>query len=136
MPRMESAIFKSKFEKKTMSVALDDNDPIHISLRKALEENNVREAKVIDVSGKLKEGTVQYMQGTNLKNKDLRETELMHASGHLKVSFGELFGTIKVSTKSKPMYSGTLLGGKAGQGLTFKLSFAEEKSDQKKEIIA
>lgn len=126
MPFIDNYLFKKRFQKKVLRIELDENDSVYESLKNALIEHNISQAKLFDASGKLNSGVIQFLQKQKIKNKKVNEFELIRVSGNLKLSFNELFGSIKVSGGPKPLLSGTLLSGNASKGLVFKLFFLEE----------
>jgi len=49
----------------------------------------------------------------------------MLASGSFKLSYGDLYGSMKIATSDKPPMHGTLVKGTAHDGFVIKLSFVE-----------
>ena len=116
---------KEKLEKMNLNIVLEEGDSVLTSVQNAMVQKNIKEAVVVGVSGKLKTGVIQFMGGGSLKSKEVKDIELIKATGNLKISFKELFGRINVSTKHHGVTSGALMKGTAKEGLTIKLEFSK-----------
>jgi len=127
MPRIDSAFFRNNLEKKNLIITLDENESIIQAIKQAMMQYKIKEVKIEDINGSVKEALISFMDGPNYRSKKLVDRELLRAAGNFKLSFDELFGVMNISTKGKPPLSGTLVTGKAKQGLEIKLSFFEEK---------
>ena len=110
-------------KKANLLIVLEEGDPVVASIKEALIQNKIREASIQSIDGKLKNGLIQFMEGNQLKSEEVKDVELLKASGNFKLSANELFGRMNVSTKKGKVYSGTLLKGTAKEGLEIKMSF-------------
>ncbi len=124
MPKVEAQIFKKKGTRKILRLQLEEGDDIMASIKQAMAEHKLEEARVEDASGFLKSGQVNYMEGNRYKSKDLKNQELFRASGNYKLNYGELYGTLHVSW-GKPLQTATFVKGTAEKGMELKLSFIE-----------
>ena len=114
---------ENKLEKMHLNVVLEEDDSVLTSIQNAMIQNDIKEAVVVGVSGKLKTGVIQFMDRGSLKSKEVKDTELIRAAGNIKISFKELFGRVNVSTKHHGVTAGALMKGTAKEGLTIKLEF-------------
>jgi predicted DNA-binding protein with PD1-like motif len=127
MPHFDSVVVKEKMEKKVLRLILEDGDDVVASIKQAMQDNNIRECKVEDVSGKLKQATVNCMEGSSYKRIDVKDKAIMRASGTFKFGGGDLWGTLHIFTEGRKPVSGTMLAGKAAEGFELKLSFLPDK---------
>ena len=126
MPRVEAVIFKKKAEKKILRLILDDGDDILGSIKSGMGQNSIKECRVEDAGGEVKHALINFMEGNKYKKMDLRNIQILRASGNFKLNFGDLWGTMHISTGGKKPITGTLVAGKAGGGFELKLSFIKE----------
>ena len=130
MPHMDHLIGKEIPVKKVLAVTLEDGDNILPAIRVAMKENNVPECKALEVSGTVKEATLSFHDGDRQRYKTLKDTELLRATGSLKLSYGELYGSLAITTADKIPVKGELVRGTAATPLKFKFSFVpNQKSD-------
>lgn len=125
MPQIDAVIFKQKGKRKTLTLILDLNDDILASIKQGMEQHGLKEARVDDMQGTIKEGVVSFMHGSQYKAKNLQQQPIIMASGNYKLSFGELFGSMHVTTAGKNPLTATFVKGRAAQDLRIKLSFIE-----------
>ena len=136
MPYIDAALFNKKGVKRMLTLILDEGDGILESVKQAMVEHKVHEVTVESVEGRLKEAVINYFERNQFKSSALKGSEIMIASGNFKLSYGDLFGTMKIATNEKPPMHGTLVRGKASQGLTINLSFIEfiDKEEKPKTV--
>lgn len=120
-----SVLFNKKGTKKVLSLILDEDEDIFNTIKQGMQEQKLSEAKIEGIEGKIKEGTVAFMNGSRYKTKNLSNAEVLLASGAYKLSFEELFGVVHLTLAGKPPLSATLVKGKACNGLKVRLSFIE-----------
>ena len=127
MPYIDSQIFKKKGEKKNLTITLSEGEPILGSIKIAMAQNKIEEVRVEDMSGKVKEATISFMNGSKYECKILRNQKILRASGNFKLNFDELYGNMHISTAEKNPLTGTFVKGSAADGLEIKMSFVEIK---------
>ena len=127
MPHIDSVLTNFKTEKKVLKVQLEEGESILKALPVALTQNNVREAKVEEINGTLKEALINYFSGNKFYSKKLSNTQIFRAHGNVRESFGDLYGSIHVSITPKNPFSGTLVNAIAGKDSEVVLSFLEYK---------
>ena len=108
--------------KKILKLVLEEGDPIIKSIEQGMKENKVREANVEDICGSLKEGTVTNMEKGKYNEFEIRETEIIRASGIFKFGGEDLWGSLNVFIGGRRPISGKLTKGTAMEGLEIKLS--------------
>jgi len=86
-----------------------------------MRENNVKEANVDDIDGAAKEATITNMEKGKYNEFEVRETELIRASGIFKFGGDDLWGSLNVFTGGRKPISGKLTKGTAMDGLQIKL---------------
>ena len=124
MPKnIDSIVLKEPIKKQMLTLSFDEGDNLLSCIKQGMEMNNVRECDVVDVDGGLTTASVQAMEGHRFKKIDFSNTKIMRASGHFKITAGDLWGSLHVFTEGRKPISGTLLSAKASQGFTLKLSF-------------
>lgn len=121
--KLESILIKEKIPRKILTLILDENDDIMTCIKTGLEQNKIREAKIDDVSGMLLSATINCMEGPKYKRIDVKNIEILRASGNFKFGGEDMWGSLNVFTSGRKPVSGTLLKGKAKEGFTMKLSF-------------
>jgi len=125
MPYIDTHLFSKKGVKKYLSLELEDGEGILESIKKGMEEHDLKAVKVEKIEGPVEEILINYFEKGNFKSSVLRDCTIMIASGNFKLSYGELFGQTKVVTDDKPPMHGSLVRGKAKDGLKLSLSFVE-----------
>jgi predicted DNA-binding protein with PD1-like motif len=124
MPKaIDSIIIKEPLKKQYLTLEFEEGDPVLSCIKLGMEQNNVREADVVDVEGALATASVNAMEGHKYKKIDFGNTKIMRASGHFKISGGDMWGSLHVFTEGRKPISGTLLKGTASTGFKLKLSF-------------
>ena len=125
MAQIAAKIMKNEeFPKKlSMTLVLDENDSIIESLKTGLKENNIREATIVGVSGKIKQAVIQFMDRGILKTEEISNSEILRASGLISLSGGALFGRMNISAGIKGVTSGTVLKGTAKERMQIHLTF-------------
>jgi len=126
MPHVDKLIGKEAPIKKTLAITLDEGDNILPCIRKAMQDNNVSECKALEVNGSIREATISFHDGERQRYRVLKDTELLRASGKLRLSYGELYGSLTISTADKAPIKGELVRGTASFPLEFKFSFNPE----------
>ena len=111
---------ENKTEKKSkLTLILDENDSVLDCIKEGMLKNNVKEAEVVKINGKIIEGRILGQEG----NVIVQDAELINAKGKLKFGGDELWGKLNVFTEGKKPISGELLNGKAQEGLKIELEF-------------
>ena len=125
MPYIDAHLFNKKGVKKYLSLELEDGEGILESIKKGMEEHELKEVKVEKIEGAVEEILLNYFEKGTFKSSVLKDCKIIMASGNFKLSYGEIFGQTKIVTDDKPPVHGTLVRGKAKDGLKLSLSFLE-----------
>ncbi len=125
MPHIDAHLFNKKGVRGELTLLLDDGDSILDSVKKAMAEHNIREATLEEAEGTIKDGVINFFERSNYGTAVLKGNRVMRVSGTFKLSYGDLYGTMKISTFDKPPLQGTLVKGKADDGFKLKLSFIQ-----------
>jgi len=120
---MSSRIVTEKLSRKILTLVFDAGDDVVGGIKKTMQENDIRECRVDDVSGVLSEAIINTFEGNSYKKLDLKNKGVMRASGTFKFSGGDLWGTLHVFTEGRKPISGSVSTAKAADGFTLKLSF-------------
>jgi len=129
MPHFDAHIFNGKGTKKNLKLVLDQGDGLLESIKCGMQEHNLDKVQISSVDGKIHEAVINYFEGGNFKASVIKNKEILNASGSFNLSYGELFGQMKIVTEDKPPLHGTLVRGKALDGFTINLIFVEVKED-------
>jgi hypothetical protein len=126
---MESKFYNGKAEPKELVITLEENDPILISIKDALKENNVFTAELITMKGSIKNFKVNYFEKSSLKTISIFDScEVVKCSGEFKYDLGpdKLFGRARINYRHKDkVFDGILNSGFACDGLEITLRFYE-----------
>ena len=125
MTRFDDVISPGKSkntQKKILKIILEEDDPIIRSIEQGMKQNKVKEASIEDISGSVKEATLTNMEKGKYNEFEIRETEIIRASGIFKFGGGDLWGSLNVFTGGRKPISGKLTKGTAMDGLEIKLS--------------
>lgn len=134
MATFSSEFFKQKLVRKNLVLELDEDDDILGSIKQGMKSHKVKEASIAQIEGTIKIGKMAAVIGSNYKAIPLNNTPVHGASGHFKLSFDELFGSLHVLAKTPKLESGTLQRGNASAGLKITLNFyIEQKVPTEKE---
>ena len=125
MPYIDYHIFNKKGVKANMTLVLDEGDSVLECIKRGMQEHGLNEVTIEGVEGTLAEGSINFFERSSYRSLNLKDAPLMMASGNFKLSYGELFGSMKIVSGEKPPIHGTLVKGKAKDGLTIKLSFIQ-----------
>jgi len=121
--KLDSMLIKEKIPRKNLILELDEGDDVMTCIKMGMAQNKVREAKVEDVSGNLANAAINCMEGQKYKRIEIKETEILRASGIFKFGGDDLWGNLHVFTAGRKPVSGTLHKGIAKQGFKIILSF-------------
>ncbi|MBT4870908.1 MAG: DUF296 domain-containing protein [Candidatus Diapherotrites archaeon] len=111
-----------RVEKKILKLVLEEGDSIIKSIEEGMKENKIMEATVEDINGSVEEATITNMEKGKYNEFEIRETELIRASGLFKFGGDDLWGSLNVFTGGRKPISGKLTKGTAMDGLEIKLS--------------
>ena len=112
---------QKKSNKKILKLVLEEGDSIIKSIEQGMRENDIKEANVDDINGAAKEATITNMEKGKYNEFEVRETELIRASGIFKFGGDDLWGSLNVFTGGRKPISGKLTKGTAMDGLEIKL---------------
>jgi predicted DNA-binding protein with PD1-like motif len=121
--QVDSRIITEKLSRKILTLIFDEGDDVVAGIRKTMQDKNIRECRVDDVSGVLAEAIINTFEGNCYKKLDLKNKEVLRASGTFKFTGGDLWGTLHVFTEGRKPISGSVTSAKAAEGFTLKLSF-------------
>jgi len=130
MPKIESLLMRHRAEKKVLRVQLDEGESLMKAIPQAMREHGIKEARVEEIKGTVKEIMINFFEGPRFDSKKLKDQTILRAHGVVKQSFGELFGSIHVSLSKKPPLTGTLVNAIAGKDAEIVMSFIELKEIQ------
>ncbi len=125
-PVFDSVLFNKKAERKILTLALSENDGILSAIKDAMQLHKVKEATVVEMNGKIKDGEMNFMERNKYKTMKLKDAPVFRASGSFKQNFDDLWGSMHISINPRNPTTGTLVRGKAAEGMEIKLSFFEE----------
>jgi len=126
-PFIDSTLFEKKAEKKTLALVLSEDENVLSCIRQAMKDHSIRECSVADINGKIKLGLINFFERSQFKTMQLENQAMLRASGHFKLSGGDLWGSMNVSTAGKKVTTGTFVRGTAAEGLEIKLSFVKSR---------
>jgi len=124
-PHVDSIIFDKRAVKRNLKIQLDDGENLLGAIKEAMAQHKISECKVEDIEGEMKDGFINYFEGSSYKNASLANRKMLRASGTFRLNFGELWGTMHISTADKRPLSGTFVKGTAKEGLKIRLSFID-----------
>jgi predicted DNA-binding protein with PD1-like motif len=119
-------IYTGKMEKKVLKLFFSEGDDVVSCVKQAMVDNNLRECRVVDVSGVLKEASISCFEGNKYKKMDLKNKEIIGVSGVFRFGGGDLWGNMRILTAGAKSTNGTLISGKTAEGFTLGLSFMQE----------
>lgn len=120
---VDARIVREKLERKFLRLVFDSGDDVVAGIKKAMQDNEISECRVEDVSGSLAEGVINTFEGNSYKKIDIKDKEVLRASGTFKFGGGDLWGNLHVFTSGRKPISGTVTKAKAADGFELKLSF-------------
>ena len=119
-------IFKKKGITRNMKLILEEDENILTCIKQGMIEHNVPEVKIISMTGKIKTGIMSYLDGSKYIVYNFDNKEVMLAGGHYKLSFGDLFGSLRITVKeNKVPVNGVFSKGRAAEGLEINMEFIE-----------
>ncbi len=125
MPKIDSLIMKEKGVRRHLKVQLDEGESLMKAIPQAMQQHGIKEAKVEEINGSVKELLINFFEGSRFDSKRLKDQKIMRAHGTVRQSFGELFGSVNVAISLKPPVSGTLVNAIAGKDTEIVMSFIE-----------
>ncbi len=126
MPHIDSLIFKKKAIKRNMKLILEEDENIMACIKQGMKEHNIPAIKITGITGKIKTGVMSYLEGSKYIVYNFDNTQVMLAGGHYKLSFGDLFGSLRITVKeNKVPVNGVFSKGKAAEGLEIHMEFTE-----------
>lgn len=125
-PVFDSVLFNKKAERKMLILTLSENDGILSAIKDAMQLHKVKEATVVEVNGKIKEGEMNFMERNKYKTMKLKDIAVFRAAGSFKQNFDDLWGTMHISINPRNPTTGTFVKGKAAEGMQIKLAFFAE----------
>jgi len=124
MPQhLDSIVMKEKLQRKILTLVFDKGDDVVAGIKKAMQDREIQECRVEEVSGNLAEGVINTFEGSSYKKIDIKDKEVLRASGTFKFGGGDLWGNLHVFTSGRKPISGTVTRAKAADGFELKLSF-------------
>ena len=130
MPHVDAHLFKKKGVKRELKLLFEDGDSILEGIKSGMREHGLDSVKIESMEGSVQEALINYFVGNSFKSSVVKDKKIMLSSGGFRLSYDELFGSMKIVTSEKPPLHGTLVRGKAKDGLTINLSFLELIDDR------
>lgn len=131
MPSENYQIFSGKGIKKELTLELSEDEDILECIKQGMMQNNVTQAKVKEIQGKIKQGTVTYFLGPKFKSKEIENENVLKASGQYELKGAkkdELFGNLHIVLGTEwKKNTVTITKATATEGLKIMLSFIEIK---------
>jgi hypothetical protein len=125
MPFIDYFLSEKKWEKKVLRLILEEGEDVFVSIKKAMKEHKLKQCKIDDMEGTLLKGEINFFEGNQFKNQKFENLSILRGVGSFKLDFGELYGSLSITTKEKNPKTGMLLKGKASEGLQLKISFIQ-----------
>jgi hypothetical protein len=126
---VDSAFYTAKTKIKELILIFDENDDIIEGIQEGMKTRQVSKATIEKASGYIKNFTLNYFQGSSLKNIQIQdEKKIMKSSGEFKYDFAhnKLFGRMRMLLKEgEKTQEGILIKGKAGEKLRIRLRYLE-----------
>ena len=92
--------------------------------------HSIKEASVDLMEGTIKTGKMSAFVGSAYKMLDLNNSKIENASGHFKLNFDTLFGSLHILARVGKPETGTLQKGIAGNGVKIRMGFyIDEKTN-------
>jgi hypothetical protein len=124
MPKsIDSIIIKEPLKKQTIIFEFEEGDDILSNIKLGMEQNKIREMDIVDVDGAIATASVNAMEGNKFKKIDFSNTKIMRASGHFKLTAGDLWGSLHFFTEGRKPISGTVIRASASTGFKLKFSY-------------
>ncbi len=114
-----------KTSKKILKLIFEEGDEVVTGIKQVMMERNLREISLVEVTGLIKKAKIEYFEKGKFKVKIFENIQPLRINGTLKLSFGELYGVIKLSFNPKNPLTGTLVTGIAEQELTITANYYE-----------
>ncbi len=111
----------------TLTIVLDENDPVLESIKRAMVAHRIEACDVLDGTGNLKKAVLQFPSGFPQHTLEVHDANILRATGFFKISFGDLFGHLHVTTRENPGQSGQLSQGIAGANLTLQFRIKQTR---------
>ncbi|HLD58876.1 MAG TPA: hypothetical protein VI977_04530 [archaeon] len=115
-----SEMWKPKNTRKSLSIEFDSGEDVILTLKKAMEQYFIKECTITDMEGTMQEAVLAPSK------KNLSNLPIMHAKGSYKLDFGEMYGSMEITTKEKQPVTGKLIRGTADKNLQMKISYMEK----------
>lgn len=125
MAAYSSEFFRQKLSKKRLILELEENDDVLGSLKQAMKNHGLKECSVELMEGTIKTGKMTAVVGSSIRSIQFNNSVVINASGHFKLSFDELFGSLHVLAKIGKPETGTLISAKSAGGMKIVLGFYE-----------
>lgn len=123
MAVVSSEFYRQKLSKKRLILELEDNEDIHASVKLAMKEHGLKECSIELMEGTIKAGKMSAVIGSAFKVIEMKNSQVLNGSGHFKLSFDELFGSIRVLAKTGKPENGVLSKGIVNPGFKIVLGF-------------
>lgn len=127
MPYVDKHLEEEKEEvtKKNLVLELEEGESVFSSIKQAMAEHSIKEAKVDYIDGNLTEAVVETDQREQQITKKIKDMETISASGSFKMGGEDMWGNMRIALNPKDPVIGTLISGTAANGLKIRLSFYE-----------
>ncbi|MEM4662489.1 MAG: DUF296 domain-containing protein [Candidatus Diapherotrites archaeon] len=129
MTMSSSQLFTGKGIKKELILELSEGEDIFECIRLGMIQNNIKEAHVKAIEGKLSNASINYMSGSKYVFDELKNLEVLKTYGKYELkgkNQDQLYGNLHIVAKiaGKPV-SATLTKARATEGLKIRLQFVD-----------
>ncbi len=117
-------IFSGKGKKKELTLELSEDEDLFDCIKQGMQENNISKASITEIKGKIKSGSMNFMLGSRFRAKEIKNSNVVKASGEYELNGNKLYGNMHVLLENDKS-NGTLSKAKVSEGTKVILSFVE-----------
>ncbi|MEK6902352.1 MAG: DUF296 domain-containing protein [archaeon] len=131
MSQMDSTVYRGKSVQKDLALVFDEGDDVIAEMKRAIQQNNIREATAVNADGQLKEATINYFSKNRFNSTELKNGRIVSCSGRFMNLKEGVYGDLHVGFMlGMQMWDGTLVKAIAKNGFQLTLKF-HQPLDQK-----
>ena len=124
MGNINSTIYTGKSVEKDLNLVFDEGDDVLAGLKRAIVENNIREATAVLAEGELKDATINYFNHAKFVSTELKNGRIISCSGRFMNLKDGVYGDMHVGFMlGMQMWDGTLVKAVAKNGFQLTLRF-------------
>ncbi|MEK6820908.1 MAG: DUF296 domain-containing protein [archaeon] len=126
MSQMDSTVYRGKSVQKDLALVFDEGDDVIAEMKRAIQQNNIREATAVNADGQLKEATINYFSKNRFNSTELKNGRIVSCSGRFMNLKEGVYGDLHVGFMlGMQMWDGTLVRAIAAKGFQLTLRFHE-----------